>query len=124
MRLNAEAQDYLLNGKLLGQLEFLNEGPVEMDAAFGSELDARIYTSLAGLHSGRWASSRATGLKDRPVTKQSSTARASPAGVRGQHSRSALWNDQCWRMGRCSPFGNFAGSKAKTLRHASPYFGF
>jgi DMSO/TMAO reductase YedYZ molybdopterin-dependent catalytic subunit len=50
-RPNAAPQDPdpFANGKLLGQLEFLNEGPVEMDAAFGSELDGRLYTSLADL---------------------------------------------------------------------------
>ena len=37
------------NGALLGHLEFLNEGPVEMDAAFGEELDGRLYTSLRGI---------------------------------------------------------------------------
>jgi len=48
-RLNATSQDSFANGKLLGQLEFLTEGPVEMDAAFGNELDGRLYTSLADL---------------------------------------------------------------------------
>jgi DMSO/TMAO reductase YedYZ molybdopterin-dependent catalytic subunit len=33
----------------LSRVEFLNEGPVEMDAPFGSELDGRLYTSLDGL---------------------------------------------------------------------------
>jgi hypothetical protein len=47
--LNAASQDSFANGKLLGQLEFLNEGPVEMDAAFGNELDGRLYTFLADL---------------------------------------------------------------------------
>ncbi len=35
-------------GRLAGRLEFLNEGPVEMDRPFGSELDGRLFTSLAG----------------------------------------------------------------------------
>jgi len=44
---SAEArQDY---GEPLGQVDFVNEGPVEMDTAFGSELDGRLYTSLEGL---------------------------------------------------------------------------
>jgi hypothetical protein len=43
----AEArQDY---GEPLGRVDFVNEGPVEMDTAFGSELDGRLYTSLEGL---------------------------------------------------------------------------
>lgn len=38
-----------VSGKLLGQLEFLNEGTVEMDTAFGSELDGRLFTTLSDL---------------------------------------------------------------------------
>jgi len=45
----AAAQESTAIGKLLGELEFLNEGRPEMDSAFGSELDGRLYTSLAGL---------------------------------------------------------------------------
>jgi DMSO/TMAO reductase YedYZ molybdopterin-dependent catalytic subunit len=30
-------------------VKFLNEGPVELDTAFGSELDGRLYTNLEGL---------------------------------------------------------------------------
>jgi DMSO/TMAO reductase YedYZ molybdopterin-dependent catalytic subunit len=52
-KVNAVYQDSFTNGKLLGQLDFLNEGPVEMDVAFGSELDGRLYTFLAGLEEGR-----------------------------------------------------------------------
>jgi DMSO/TMAO reductase YedYZ molybdopterin-dependent catalytic subunit len=52
-RLNAASQDSFANGKLLGQIEFLNEGLVEMDAAFGSELDGRLYTFLADLEEQR-----------------------------------------------------------------------
>ena len=33
----------------LGRVDFVNEGPVEMDTAFGSELDGRLFTSLDGL---------------------------------------------------------------------------
>ena len=36
-------------GELLGRLPFVNEGPVEMDMAFGSELDGRLYSSLDGI---------------------------------------------------------------------------
>lgn len=36
-------------GELVGQVEFLNEGRVEMDTAFGSELDGRLFTSLVKL---------------------------------------------------------------------------
>jgi len=36
-------------GELVGRMEFLNEGRVEMDAAFGSELDGRLFTSLDNL---------------------------------------------------------------------------
>jgi len=43
------AQKSYANGKLLEELEFLNEGRIEMDSAFGSELDGRLYTSLSGL---------------------------------------------------------------------------
>jgi DMSO/TMAO reductase YedYZ molybdopterin-dependent catalytic subunit len=39
-------------GELLGRLEFLNEGPVEMDRGFGNELDGRLYTRLDGLEEG------------------------------------------------------------------------
>lgn len=38
-----------LEGKLLEQLQFLNEGRVEMDSTFGNELDGRLYTSLSDL---------------------------------------------------------------------------
>jgi DMSO/TMAO reductase YedYZ molybdopterin-dependent catalytic subunit len=41
--------DPIIGGQLLGRLEFLNEGPAEMDAAFGSELDGRLFTSLSDL---------------------------------------------------------------------------
>src|SRR5438477_8480789 len=41
--------DSLARGKLLGQLDFLKEEPVQMDIAFGSELDGRLYTTLSGL---------------------------------------------------------------------------
>lgn len=37
------------DGELLGFVQFVNEGSVEMDKAFGSELDGRLYTSLDGL---------------------------------------------------------------------------
>ncbi len=43
------AQESAANGKLLEELEFLNEGRAEMDSAFGSELDGRLYTSLSVL---------------------------------------------------------------------------
>jgi DMSO/TMAO reductase YedYZ molybdopterin-dependent catalytic subunit len=36
-------------GEVLGQVPFVNEGPVDMDAAFGSELDGRLYSSLDGM---------------------------------------------------------------------------
>jgi DMSO/TMAO reductase YedYZ molybdopterin-dependent catalytic subunit len=36
-------------GEQIGRVEFLNEGAVEMDAAFGSELDGRLYTSFEGM---------------------------------------------------------------------------
>jgi DMSO/TMAO reductase YedYZ molybdopterin-dependent catalytic subunit len=36
----------------LGRVDFVNEGTVEMDTAFGSELDGRLYTSLDGLEPG------------------------------------------------------------------------
>jgi len=48
--LDSASQNSFASGKLLGQLEFLNEGPVEMDTAFGNELDGRLYTSLASLN--------------------------------------------------------------------------
>jgi DMSO/TMAO reductase YedYZ molybdopterin-dependent catalytic subunit len=38
--------------EIVDQVPFLNEGAVEMDTAFGSELDGRLYTSLAGLSEG------------------------------------------------------------------------
>jgi DMSO/TMAO reductase YedYZ molybdopterin-dependent catalytic subunit len=44
------AQQPPTGGKLLGQAEFLNEGPAEMDTVFGSELDGRQYTSLDGIN--------------------------------------------------------------------------
>ena len=45
----ASVQNSYADGKPLEELGFLNEGQVEMDAAFGSELDGRLYTSLSGL---------------------------------------------------------------------------
>src|SRR5262249_2659509 len=36
-------------GELLGRVPFVNEGPVLMDTAFGSELDGRLYSSLDGI---------------------------------------------------------------------------
>jgi len=36
-------------GEILGRVEFLNEGSVEMESPFGNELDGRLYTSLEGL---------------------------------------------------------------------------
>ena len=36
-------------GELAGRVGFLREGPVEMDSAFGSELDGRLFTSLEDL---------------------------------------------------------------------------
>jgi DMSO/TMAO reductase YedYZ molybdopterin-dependent catalytic subunit len=39
-------------GDALGRVPFVNEGPVEMDMAFGSELDGRLYTTLNGLDEG------------------------------------------------------------------------
>ncbi len=41
--------DSLAGGRLLGRIEFRNEGPVEMDTAFGSELDGRLFTTLSDL---------------------------------------------------------------------------
>jgi len=37
------------DGELLGRVPFAGEGRVEMDVAFGSELDGRLYSSLEGL---------------------------------------------------------------------------
>jgi DMSO/TMAO reductase YedYZ molybdopterin-dependent catalytic subunit len=37
------------DSKLVGQIEFLNEGHAEMDVAFGDELDGRLYTSLGDI---------------------------------------------------------------------------
>ena len=36
-------------GKLLGLVEFADERPVQMDTAFGAELDGRLYTDLSTL---------------------------------------------------------------------------
>ncbi|HYR42728.1 MAG TPA: molybdopterin-dependent oxidoreductase [Terriglobia bacterium] len=59
--LNAQSleasQQPFTGGKLLGQAEFLNEGPAEMDTAFGSELDGRLYTSLNGITEGELVTS-------------------------------------------------------------------
>jgi DMSO/TMAO reductase YedYZ molybdopterin-dependent catalytic subunit len=44
-----ENQHSLRDSKLLGQVEFLNEGHVQMDAPFGEELDGRLYTSFGDL---------------------------------------------------------------------------
>ena len=44
-----QLSDSFAGGKLLGRIEFRNEGPVEMDTAFGSELDGRLFTTLADL---------------------------------------------------------------------------
>jgi len=38
-----------MDSKPLEELQFLNEGRVEMDSAVGNELDGRLYTSLSGL---------------------------------------------------------------------------
>ena len=43
-------QERFNDAELEGELEFLNEGPVEMDTAFGEELDGRLYTSLDRLN--------------------------------------------------------------------------
>jgi len=45
------AQKPAADSKLVEELQFLNEGRVEMDSAVGSELDGRLYTSLSGLSS-------------------------------------------------------------------------
>ena len=45
-QLDGAGKDRSTDGRLEGELEFLNEGPVEMDTAFGEELDGRLYTSL------------------------------------------------------------------------------
>jgi hypothetical protein len=47
--LRRQSPDSFARGKQLGQLEFMNEGSVEMDSAFGSELDGRLFTSLSDL---------------------------------------------------------------------------
>jgi len=44
-----QAEKPQLEGQPVEGLQFLNEGRVEMDSAFGSELDGRLYTSLDGL---------------------------------------------------------------------------
>ena len=44
-----QAAEGFAGGRLLGRVQFLNEGPVEMETAFGSELDGRLFTSLADL---------------------------------------------------------------------------
>jgi len=44
-----QAAGEFARGELVGRAEFLREGPVEMDSAFGSELDGRLFTSLEGL---------------------------------------------------------------------------
>src|SRR5215471_20814231 len=41
--------DVVAGGELLGRVEFANEGRVDMDTAFGSELDGRLFTSLDGM---------------------------------------------------------------------------
>jgi DMSO/TMAO reductase YedYZ molybdopterin-dependent catalytic subunit len=42
--------DALTGGEFLGRVEFANEGRVEMDTAFGSELDGRLFTALDGIN--------------------------------------------------------------------------
>jgi DMSO/TMAO reductase YedYZ molybdopterin-dependent catalytic subunit len=46
----SSAENFDTAGEILGRVEFLNEGSVEMDSPFGSELDGRLYTSLDGLN--------------------------------------------------------------------------
>jgi DMSO/TMAO reductase YedYZ molybdopterin-dependent catalytic subunit len=44
-----QAAGGLAGGELVGRVEFLREGPVEMNVAFGSELDGRLLTALEEL---------------------------------------------------------------------------
>jgi len=46
---NTLAEKPQVDSKPIEELQFLNEGRVETDLAFGSELDGRLYTSLSGL---------------------------------------------------------------------------
>src|SRR6266404_6093426 len=38
-------QDSVSAGEFLGNAEFMNEGPAEMNTPFGNELDGRLFTS-------------------------------------------------------------------------------
>jgi DMSO/TMAO reductase YedYZ molybdopterin-dependent catalytic subunit len=44
-------KDPFAGGKQLGLADFVHEGPVEMETAFGAELDGRLYTDLSPLES-------------------------------------------------------------------------
>ena len=43
----AGQKDAFARGRLLGQVDFSGERPAQMDAAFGAELDGRLYTDLS-----------------------------------------------------------------------------
>ncbi len=47
--LRSQQKDPFANGKLLGTLDFLNEGSVPLDVPQGSELDGRLYSDLSAL---------------------------------------------------------------------------
>jgi DMSO/TMAO reductase YedYZ molybdopterin-dependent catalytic subunit len=44
-----KADDPFASGKLLGNVEFVHEGAVELGTASGTELDGRLYTDLSGV---------------------------------------------------------------------------
>ena len=44
-----QEKEAFAGGKLLGMVEFADERPVQLDTAFGSELDGRLYTDLSAL---------------------------------------------------------------------------
>jgi DMSO/TMAO reductase YedYZ molybdopterin-dependent catalytic subunit len=47
----SQEQDPFSEGKLLGTVNFVYEGPAQMDTAVGTELDGRLYTDLSRLTS-------------------------------------------------------------------------
>lgn len=50
-RAQTRTSDAFIGGKQLGLIDFIHEGPMQMDSVLGSELDGRLYTDLSTLTS-------------------------------------------------------------------------
>ena len=133
--LGQQRKDPFASGKLLGTLEFLNEGSVPLDALQGSELDGRLYSDLSDPELQRGLTStkrffvrtcasellpeaatwqiKVGGLVDQPVSLRIEELRKSAAPM-GEHLMECAGNVRLARFGLLS-VGDWTGARVSEV---------